>query len=237
MNLLLVSKVSYKKSEKLSSERVRERILDKAQELFFRYGVKSVTMDDIARELGISKKTIYQHFEDKNAMVFAGVEHHFECDRTLAEQMQIEAPDPIAEVVMASEMMRQTMSGMNPTAIFDIKKYYPKAWDLFSKYKKEFILELVKKNLRKGVEMGLYRPSVNVEVIARLRLEQIEMGLDPYIFPLGQFNPLDTQLELLDHFLRGIVTPEGLNLYEIYLEKQLSAPIVPKAIFNTKNTY
>ena len=237
MNLLLVSKVSYKKSEKLSSERVRERILDKAQELFFRYGVKSVTMDDIARELGISKKTIYQHFEDKNAMVFAGVEHHFECDRTLAEQMQIEAPDPIAEVVMASEMMRQTMSGMNPTAIFDIKKYYPKAWDLFSKYKKEFILELVKKNLRKGVEMGLYRPSVNVEVIARLRLEQIEMGLDPYLFPLGQFNPLDTQLELLDHFLRGIVTPQGLNLYEIYLEKQLSAPIVPKAIFNTKNTY
>ncbi len=237
MNLLLVSKVSYKKSEKLSSERVRERILDKAQELFFRYGVKSVTMDDIARELGISKKTIYQHFEDKNAMVFAGVEHHFECDRTLAEQMQIEAPDPIAEVVMASEMMRQTMSGMNPTAIFDIKKYYPKAWDLFSKYKKEFILELVKKNLRKGVDMGLYRPSVNVEVIARLRLEQIEMGLDPYLFPLGQFNPLDTQLELLDHFLRGIVTPQGLNLYEIYLEKQLSAPIVPKAIFNTKNTY
>ena len=237
MNLLLVSKVSYKKSEKLSSERVRERILDKAQELFFRYGVKSVAMDDIARELGISKKTIYQHFEDKNAMVFAGVEHHFECDRTLAEQMQIEAPDPIAEVVMASEMMRQTMSGMNPTAIFDIKKYYPKAWDLFSKYKKEFILELVKKNLRKGVDMGLYRPSVNVEVIARLRLEQIEMGLDPYLFPLGQFNPLDTQLELLDHFLRGIVTPQGLNLYEIYLEKQLSAPIVPKAIFNTKNTY
>lgn len=123
MNLLLVSRVSYKKNEKLSRARVRERILDKAQELFFRYGVKSVTMDDIARELGISKKTIYQHFEDKNAMVFAGVEHHFECDRMLAEQMQIAAPDPIAEVVMASEMMRQTMSGMNPTAIFDIKKY------------------------------------------------------------------------------------------------------------------
>ena len=92
-------------------------------------------MDDIARELGISKKTIYQHFEDKNAIVYAGVEHHFECDREIAERMQAEAPDPIAEVVMTSEMMRQTMAGMNPTAIFDIKKYYPQAWDLFSKYK------------------------------------------------------------------------------------------------------
>jgi TetR/AcrR family transcriptional regulator, cholesterol catabolism regulator len=216
---------------------VRERILDKAQELFFRYGVKSVTMDDIARELGISKKTIYQHFEDKNAMVYAGVAHHFECDRSIVEKVQMEAPDPIAEVVMTSEMMRQTMAGMNPTAIFDIKKYYPQAWDLFSKYKKEFILEIVKQNLKKGVEMGLYRANINSEIIARLRLEQIEMGLDPYIFPLNQFNPLDTQLELLDHFLRGIVTLKGLNLYEQYLNKQLSTPISNTSVFNKKSTY
>lgn len=236
MNFHRVSKVSYKKSEKLSTVRVRERILDKAQELFFRYGVKSVTMDDIARELGISKKTIYQHFEDKNAMVYAGVEHHFACDRTIAEQMQNEAPDPIAEVVMTSEMMRQTMAGMNPTAIFDIKRYYPQAWDLFSKYKKEFVLEMVKKNLVKGIEMGLYRSTINVEVLSRLRLEQIEMGLDPYLFPLGQFNPLDTQLELLDHFLRGIVTFEGLILYDKYLTKQLSTPVSTTSFLN-KNTY
>lgn len=194
-------------------------------------------MDDIARELGISKKTIYQHFEDKNAIVYAGVEHHFECDREIAERMQAEAPDPIAEVVMTSEMMRQTMAGMNPTAIFDIKKYYPQAWDLFSKYKKDFILDIVKKNLMKGVEMGLYRANINVEVIARFRLEQVEMGLDPYIFPLTQFNPLDTQLELLDHFLRGIITLEGLNLYENYLKKQLSTSIFTKTIYNTKSTY
>lgn len=194
-------------------------------------------MDDIARELGISKKTIYQHFEDKNAIVYAGVEHHFECDREIAERMQAEAPDPIAEVVMTSEMMRQTMAGMNPTAIFDIKKYYPQAWDLFSKYKKDFILDIVKKNLIKGVEMGLYRANINVEVIARFRLEQVEMGLDPYLFPLAQFNPLDTQLELLDHFLRGIITLEGLNLYENYLKKQLSSSISTKTIYNTKSTY
>jgi len=99
------------------------------------------------------------------------------------------------------------------------------------------VLDIVKKNLRKGIEMGLYRTNINVEVIARLRLEQIEMGLDPYIFPLGQFNPLDTQLELLDHFLRGIVTLEGLELYEKYINKQLSTSISTAAIFNTKNTY
>ncbi|AEI47405.1 TetR/AcrR family transcriptional regulator [Runella slithyformis] len=215
---------------------MRERILEKAQELFFRFGVKSVTMDDIARELGISKKTIYQHFEDKNSMVCAGVKHHFECDHFVAEKIHNEAPNPIAEAVMGAEMMRQTMSGLNPSAIFDIKKYYPQAWDLFSQYKKEFVLDMIRKNLIKGIEMGLYRSNVNVEVVSRLRLEQIEMGLDPYIFPLGQFNPLDTQLELLDHFLRGIVTPEGLNLYEEYTKKQLSMSISLSALLNTKST-
>ena len=158
-------------------------------------------MDDIARELGISKKAIYQHFEDKNAMVYAGVEHHFACDRTIAEQLQNEAPDPIAEVVMTSEMMRQTMAGMNPTAIFDIKRYYPQAWDLFSKYKKEFVLEMVKKNLLKGVELGLYRSTINADILSRLRLEQIEMGLDPYLFPLGQFNPTSFHWDSLTHWI------------------------------------
>ena len=96
---------------------------------------------------------------------------------------------------------------------------------------------MVKKNLLKGIEMGLYRSTVNVDILSRLRLEQIEMGLDPYLFPLGQFNPLDTQLELLDHFLRGIVTIEGLNLYEKYITKQLSTPISTMAFFSQKNTY
>ncbi|MFN3382861.1 TetR/AcrR family transcriptional regulator [Runella zeae] len=216
---------------------MRERILEKAQELFFRFGVKSVTMDDIARELGISKKTIYQHFEDKNSMVCAGVKHHFECDHFISEQIHNEAPNPIAEAVMGAEMMRQTMSGLNPSAIFDIKKYYPQAWDMFSQYKKGFVLDLIRRNLNKGIEMGLYRADINIEVIARLRLEQIEMGLDPYIFPLGQFNPLETQLELLDHFLRGIVTDEGLILYEEYNKTHITLPQSTAHLFNNKSTY
>jgi len=108
---------------------------------------------------------------------------------------------------------------------------------MFSQYKKEFVLDLIRRNIKKGIEMGLYRANVNAEVIARLRLEQVEMGLDPYIFPVGQFNPLDTQLELLDHFLRGIVTPEGLELYEEYTKTQLSVSISLSALLNTKSTY
>jgi len=206
---------------------VRARIIEKAQELFFRYGIKSVSMDDIARELGISKKTIYQHFEDKDAIVFAGIEEHFECERRDSKQMQEAAPDPIAEVVMSSEMMRQMLTGMNPSMVFDLKKYYPRAWATFTGFKNGFILDIIRQNLIKGIEMGLYRADLNVEVLARLRNEQIELGFDPQVYPSSQFNPLDIQLALLDHFIRGVVTPQGLNLYEDYIHKRLSLTITP----------
>jgi len=214
---------------------VRERILEKAQGLFFRYGIKSVSMDDIARELGISKKTIYQHFIDKDAIVYAGVEEHFICERRDSERMQTEAPDPIAEVVMTSEMMRQMMVDMNPAMIFDLKKYYPRAWDSFTAFKNDFILNIIRQNLLKGIEMGLYRADLNVEVMAKLRNEEIELGFNPQIFPTNQFNPLDIQLALLDHFIRGVVTQQGLNLYEDYLHKKLSLPVFAGSFVNPLN--
>jgi AcrR family transcriptional regulator len=202
---------------------VKERILEKSQEMFFRYGIKTVTMDDIARELGISKKTIYLHFSDKDAIVNEVVKAHFEEERHDSEKMQAEAPDPIAEVVMGSEMMRQMLTGMNPSMFLDLKRYYPAAWQLFIEFKNGFILDLIRKNLIKGIKTGLYRTDLNVEVLARLRNEEVEMGFDPQIFPNNKFNILETQLALLDHFLRGIMTAEGLKLYEKYLKNPLTA--------------
>ncbi len=202
---------------------MKERILDKSQEMFFRYGIKAVTMDDIARDLGISKKTIYQHFPDKDTIVNEGVRSHFEKERCESEKMQAEAPDPIAEVVRGSEMMRQMLTGMNPCVFLDLKRYYPSAWQSFTEFKNGFILELIRKNLVKGIEVGLYRSDLNVEILARLRNEEVEFGFDPQIFPNNKFNVLETQLSLLDHFLRGIMTAKGFELYENYLKNPLTA--------------
>lgn len=203
---------------------MRERILEKTEALMFRYGMKSVTMDDIAREVGISKKTIYQHYEDKDAIVLAMVSAHFEEERCVAVKQQVEAKDPIQEVVWASEMMRQQLSEMNPTALYDMKKYYPKAWDLLAEFKKSFLLNLIRQNLLKGIEMGLYHKNVNVEVIARLRLEEVEIGFDPNLFPPAQFSIVETQVAFLDHFIRGVATNKGLELYQQYLKVENKLP-------------
>jgi TetR/AcrR family transcriptional regulator, cholesterol catabolism regulator len=202
-------------------KKVRERILDKSLEMFFRYGIKAVTMDDIARELGISKKTIYLHFADKDAIVNEGVESHFEKECRESEKMQAEASDPIAEVVMGSEMMRQMLTGMNPSMFLDLKRFYPAAWQSFIEFKNGFILDLIRKNLIKGIEAGLYRTELNIEILSRLRNEEVEMGFDPEVFPNNKFNVLETQLSLLDHFLRGIMTSDGLKLYEKYVKKTI----------------
>jgi TetR/AcrR family transcriptional regulator, cholesterol catabolism regulator len=210
---------------------LKARILEKSQELFFRYGIKAVTMDEIARELGISKKTIYQHFSDKDAIVNECVKAHFEQERHDSEKMQAEAPDPIAEVVMGSEMMRQMLTNMNPSMFLDLKRYYPTAWQMFIDFKNGFILNIIRQNLLKGIDSGLYRTDLNVEILARLRNEEVEMGFDPQVFPNNKFNVLETQLSLLDHFLRGIMTTEGLKLYEKYLATP-SPPLVREAIAN-----
>jgi TetR/AcrR family transcriptional regulator, cholesterol catabolism regulator len=212
---------------------VRQRIIEKAEQLFFKYGIKSVTMDDIARELGISKKTIYQHFTDKDGIVMAVAENHFSCDRVEAEQMQTEAIDPIAELVLTSEMMRASLSELNPAMIFDLRKYYPSVWGLFQQYKHEFIMDLLRKNLLRGVELGLYRADLNVEVIARVRLEQVDAVFNTDAFPSNKFNFLEVQLIMLDHFIRGIVTDKGAFLYQQYLQ---GAPkrVVPTELVEMK---
>ncbi len=196
---------------------MRERILQKTEELTFRYGIKSVAMDDIARELGISKKTIYQHFEDKDVIILAVVRSHFEKERCIALEKQAEAKDPIQEVVWSSEMMRQQMAEMNPTVVYDMKKYHPKAWELFAEYKNNFMQEFIKQNLVKGIEAGLYRQDVNIEILAKMRLELVEIGFDPQVFPASKFNMMEIQLVFLDHFIRGVVTEKGLELYQKYL--------------------
>lgn len=196
---------------------MRERILQETEELTFRYGIKSVAMDDIARELGISKKTIYQHFEDKDAIILAVVRSHFEKERCIALEKQAEAKDPIQEVVWSSEMMRQQMAEMNPTVMFDMKKYHPKAWELFAEFKNNFVQSFIKENLLRGIEEGLYRNDINIEILAKMRLELVEIGFDPQVFPTAKFNMMDIQLVFLDHFIRGVVTEKGLELYQKYL--------------------
>jgi TetR/AcrR family transcriptional regulator, cholesterol catabolism regulator len=201
---------------------VKERILKVAIDLFWRYGVRSVTMDDIARELGISKKTIYQHFPDKDAIIVEVVKQELSCEKEEMQRMEGEADNPIDQVLRASKYIRAALTNVNPVLLFDLKKYHPAAWELFETHKQQHIIKSIRNNLEEGIQQGLYRPDLNVDMLARLHIHQIELGFDTSVFPPERYNLVDVQLQFLHHFLRGLLTEKGFALYNQYIDQPVT---------------
>lgn len=193
---------------------IKERIIAKAREQFFRYGIKSVTMDDIAAELGISKKTIYLHFEDKDAIVHQLMLAEMATDKCEWEELDKTSKNVIEKMGKSMDIIRQAFAEINPSAFFDIKKYHPKTWQLFQDHKQNFIMDSIRRELLEGIEQGFFRTDIKVEILVRMRMEQIEMGFDPDLFPPTKFSIVEVELTMLDHFIRGVLTEKGLEVYQ-----------------------
>ncbi len=196
---------------------VSERILKTAEELFMKFGIRSVTMDEIASELGISKKTIYLNFEDKDSIVHAMAINRMSDEEDKCNSIYEVAENPIDAFFKEMQVFRTHFASMNPMVLYDLKKYYPKTWEYFHQRKQSVFLEIMKRNLREGIEQGLYRTEINIEILAKLRLEEIDVAFDVSIFPPEKFKQIDVQMAFSDHFLRGLMTEKGLEIYQKYL--------------------
>ncbi len=173
-------------------------------------------MDDIATHLGISKKTLYKWFDNKDQIVSAVISSHLHGVQGECEGIIIQAQNAVDEMLQMMSWTERQFSGMNPTALHDLRKYYPVAWDLFHAHKNKYILNQIQANLRRGVAEGLYRSDLDVEVLSRLRLSQIDALFDPDVFPHTEFEPLRVQMACNEHFLLGMVTLKGHKLINEY---------------------
>lgn len=194
----------------------KERIMKGAMELFFQYGIKSVTMDDIAKHLGMSKKTIYQFFTDKDEIVLTLSKRTQDEHCQHFEAIASSAKDAIDEILQTMKYMVGMFTRMNANIFYDLQKYHPKSWDQFREFKENVMMELVVTNIEKGRKQGLYRPDVDPAVVAKLRMEEVEMGMNPRIFPPDKFNLTQVEVALLDHWLHGICTIRGHKLINKY---------------------
>ena len=183
---------------------LEQRIMAGAEELFCRFGIKNVTMDDIARHLGMSKKTIYQHYEDKNKIVMAMIQWSIEDHSRQFAAFEHQAKNAIEEILLTMNYMKGIFAKTNPNMFFDMQRYHPDVWQLFRKFKEEKVFDMVIHNLEKGRAQGLYRADFNLKIIARLRLEEIELGMNPFAFPADKYKIHDVQVQILDHFHHGI---------------------------------
>lgn len=193
-----------------------DRIIESATELFYRFGIKSITMDDVARHLAMSKKTLYHHFSDKNEMVLKCFQHDLFNRECKFKDLSEKAPDAVGELISLMKYMETMYSTINPNLFYDIQKHYPNVWKLFREFKEKRLMASVEENLQKGVQQGLYRKDMNIRIVARLRMEEVEMGFNPHLFPPEKYNFAKVQMELFDHFMHGIVTLKGHKLINKY---------------------
>lgn len=200
----------------MKMEATEERIIQSATELFYRFGVKSITMDDVARHLAMSKKTLYKFFRDKNEMVMKCCMNDMHGRECMFRNLADEAKDPIQELVMLIKHLESMFSKMNPNLFYDMRKYHPEVWKIFQEFKTNRMMEMIEENLRKGIEQGLYRQDINIPALARLRMEQVEMGFNPETYPPDKFKLADVQVALFDHFMHGITTIKGHRLINKY---------------------
>lgn len=197
----------------------RARILEVATEHFSRFGVRTVTMEDIARQIGVSKKTIYQEFEDKKDLVLAVFTQILELDRKKLTLI-LESEDGVIEhLVNTSRMMRERLSSINPLVIFEIQKYFPEAWKMFEDFKETVILIDIVNMLERGKALGYFRPEIDSQILAKVRIKQITEAFDPGNFSRPDYNFVEEQVVLMDHFLHGIFTDKGREAYHSQKER------------------
>jgi len=195
---------------------MKERIQQKAKELFMRYGFRSVTMDEIAGQLGISKKTLYQFFEDKDSLVEAVMQKEMTYMQSECKKQVTESENAIEELFKDMESMESVMDALNPQIVFDLEKFYPRTFEKFKKHKHSFLLDIIRKNLQRGVHEELYRNDFDIEIIARFRLESAFIIFNQELFPFGKYNVLQLSNEIYYHYIHGIATPKGKKLIEKY---------------------
>lgn len=193
-----------------------DRIIQGGEDLFLTAGIKSVTMDDIAKHLGMSKKTIYQFFKDKNELVIALVKRKLQEDEDQMCAIIDKSGNVIEEMINMMKCSEDIFSRINPIVIHDLQKYHPDAWQQFQDFKAGVIVHTLEELLTKGIQQGYIRPDIDVKIMARMRVMQVETGFNTSIFPLAEFSPWKVQYQLLEHFNFGICTLKGFKLLDEY---------------------
>ena len=196
-----------------------ERIKEKAKGLFFKYGLKSVSMDEIATVSGSSKKTIYKFFHDKNAIVHTVVDDLIRSHDDLFKASRSTANDAIDEVLKQDSGLSLICRNLRPGFFYELEKFFPISWKQLEQYK-SYVLEGIINNLRRGQEEGLYREDIDITLIADLRMQQLIIVPQPQVLTSHKLSLNRMGGEFTKFYLHAITTEKGKKLLDQYLNEQ-----------------
>jgi AcrR family transcriptional regulator len=202
---------------------VKEYIVEESDKLFCQFGFKSVTMDDIAKHLGMSKKTIYQHFSDKDELVNILMQEKLSMQGSMMNTCAHQAKNAVEELFFAITNIHELLSSMNPKLFYDLQKYHPKAWLAFKNFKEQNLGKCIQANLERGIEEGLYRSEINTAILGQMRLEQVDLLFSqPNHYTANKYSITQVMIEITEHFLYGVCNAKGLEKIKYY--KQQATP-------------
>jgi len=197
---------------------IKEHIIQQSLSLFLKKGVKQVNMAEVANNLGISKKTLYVHFDNKQDLVHHCFQRHNDLVSEMINTLAAQFENAIDELFAIDESCSLVMKQTNPYLLGELKRYYPNTWALIEQLKQKVLFDIMKNNLNNGVEQGIYRKDIDVNIIAKLMISRIDVLVNDEIFPLTQYDFRKLLTEIRIYHLRGISTLKGIN----YLEQKIN---------------
>jgi AcrR family transcriptional regulator len=198
---------------------ISEMILEKAKEMYFKLGFKGVTLDDIAQEMSISKKTIYQHYANKNELVAAVAANLMQMIFEEIQKISNSGCNAIEELFEIRKYLRKTLEDKYQLPTFQLKKFFPEISVTLHAKQFERMQKSVLNNLKKGIDEGLYRSSINCDFVSRIYFTGISGTKDNSVFPEELFSMHQLHLLFLEYHVRAICTPEGIIQLENLLKE------------------
>ena len=192
----------------------KHEILAVSSKLYMKHGIRSVSMDDLARHIGISKKTIYQYYENKEALVEDIVQLHCEKEKMEIEGILKHSSNAIDEMHQIAKMVLRTLGEVSSGTMFDLQKYYRKQWKKITELEKKLTFEVIKGNLIRGKAAGIYRDTVNEDIVARLYVEIAHSIVDDDIFSMREFEKQELYKQAFHYHINGILSPKGEILFQ-----------------------
>ncbi len=198
---------------------VMKTILERAEQAFLQYGLRAITMSELAARMGMSKKTLYRYFETKEELVYSAVRDFLEREHACLKAKSAEAPNAVMEMFLVVGHVISLFRRLSPNIILETRKYYASAWELIEGMHFEHIREMMRDNLQRGIEQGLYRPEINAEILSRFYVKMTDVLVDEQVFPSEQFERMDLFHQFIAYHMYGIVSAKGRKVLERQLKK------------------
>lgn len=195
-------------------------IINNSSGLFMQFGVRAVTMDDLAKYLGVSKKTFYKYFKDKNDLVMQILKAKINEDTEVCKDCVVKSENAIDELIMISKFVSEMFKGVHSSVFYDLRKYHRNAWDIIHEHKNGFVKEQIRNNIDRGLKESLYRKNINKEIVSTVYMASMDSVFDGVTYANTKLHLSEILLELIRFQIRGMVNENGLEYLKERLKKE-----------------